>query len=125
MVFSLSVSRIRFSTSWAILVVFGEGRGETPSPRGPGIRGACVRASAQNVVNKKGVLVQVIGQARWSIPKGVLTAEKLIKIAVFGLIHDRRSKCNTLGTYNSFIIGLKGSPQIRLLSLNKSVFEDL
>ena len=29
-------------------------------------------------------LVQVIGQARWSIPKGVLTALEVTKIAVFG-----------------------------------------
>ena len=28
-------------------------------------------------------LVQVIGQARWSIPKGVLTALEVTKIAVF------------------------------------------
>ena len=36
-------------------------------------------------------MVQVIGKARWSIPKGVLTAEKVMKIAVFGLILDIRN----------------------------------
>ena len=33
------------------------------------------------------IRVQVICQARWSIPKGVLTALELTKIAVFGLIY--------------------------------------
>ena len=32
--------------------------------------------------------------------------------------------CYTLGTSNSFIMGLKGSPQIQFLSLYKSVFEE-
>ena len=37
---------------------------------------------------------------------------------------DRRNMGYTLGTSNYFIMGLKGSPQIRFLGLNKSVFEE-
>ena len=37
---------------------------------------------------------------------------------------DRRNMCYTPGSYNSFIMGLKGSPQIRFFSPFKSVFED-
>ena len=47
-----------------------------------GIRGACVQASAQKYYIWS--MVQVIGQARWSIPRGVLTALEVTKIAVFG-----------------------------------------
>ena len=36
---------------------------------------------------KSGSIVQDIGQARWSIPKGVVTAYKVTKITDFGLIY--------------------------------------